>query len=52
MRFKPNLGEEFPLDVQSLNARRNLLEEITRSYLTAVVMLIAIMFLVGSGSSG
>jgi hypothetical protein len=35
MLFKPNLGEEFPLDVKSLNARRSLLEEITRSRLTA-----------------
>lgn len=46
MQFKPNLGEEFPLDVQSLNARRGLLEEVTRSYLTAAVMVVAVMFLV------
>lgn len=52
MAFKPNIGEDFPLDVQSLNARRSLLEEITRSYLTAVVMIVAILFLIGAALFG
>jgi p-aminobenzoyl-glutamate transporter AbgT len=52
MLFKPNLGEEFPLDVHSLNARRGLLEEITRSYLTALVVPIAVVFLVGAAILG
>jgi hypothetical protein len=52
MAFKPNIGEEFPLDVQSLNARRSLLEEITRSYLTAAVLIVAVLFLIGAAILG
>jgi hypothetical protein len=52
MAFKPIIGEEFPLDIQLLKARRGLLEEITRSYLTAVVLIAAILFLVGAAIVG
>jgi hypothetical protein len=52
MAFEPNVGEEFPLEVEVLRARRSLLEEITRSYLTAVVMVVAIMFLGGAAVCG
>ena len=52
MAFEPNIGEEFPLDAQLLKARRGLLEEITRSYLTAVVLVVAVLFLIGAAILG
>jgi hypothetical protein len=52
MAFKPNIGEEFPLDVQLLKARRGLLEEITRSYLTSFALIVAVLFLVGAAILG
>jgi len=52
MAFKPNIGEGFPLDAQLLKARRNLLEEITRSHLTAVVLIVAVLFLIGAAIFG
>jgi hypothetical protein len=48
MRFKAKLGEELPLDLQVLKARRGLLEEITRSYLVGAMALVAVSFLVGA----
>jgi hypothetical protein len=47
-----NIGEEFPLDVQLLKARRGLLEEITRSYLTSFALIVAVLFLVGAAILG
>ena len=52
MRLKPNLGDEFQFDVQFLNARRSLLEEVTRSYLTTLVVPVAVVFLVSAAILG
>jgi hypothetical protein len=52
MHSKLHGSEEIPLHVESLNARRGLLEEITRSYLSAGVMLIAVTFLIGAAILG
>jgi hypothetical protein len=52
MAFDPNIGNDFPADVQFLNARRDWLEEITRSSLTAMITLIAVIFLIGAAWAG
>jgi hypothetical protein len=52
MRFKTNLGDEFHFDVEFLNARQSLLEEVTRSYLTTLVVPVAVVFLVGAAILG
>ena len=52
MAFKPNIGEEFRLDAHFLNARRDWLEELTRSSLTAVITLVAVVFLIGAALAG
>jgi hypothetical protein len=52
MTFQPNIGEDFPADVQFLHARRGWLEEITRSSLTAVITLVAVVFLIGAAWVG
>jgi hypothetical protein len=52
MRFKTKIGEEFPLDVQSVVARRSLLEEITRSYVAVGLTLVATLFLIGASVLG
>ena len=52
MVFRPNIGEDFPLDAHFLNARRDWLEELTRSSLTAVITLVAVVFLIGAAVPG
>jgi hypothetical protein len=52
MRLDPRVGEEFPFDAQFLNARRDWLEEITRSSLAAVITLVAVVFLIGAALAG
>jgi hypothetical protein len=52
MGFEPKVGQEFPVDVQLLNARRGLIEEVTRSYLTATITLVAVLFLIGAAVVG
>lgn len=52
MPFDPNIGADFPLDAQFLDARRAWLEELTRTSLTGVIALVAVIFLIGAALAG